>query len=182
MINNSSKIDFLCTTDFISIDEQAELQSIALDYYKKGILQSNPRGPHRFRAKIWGTKYCTDFIQQIGSMIVDSFELQKCPVDPQLGWIVSLIESGGQIHPHRDKYPYHDLHNAKHLRCNIMVSKENSSGNPVIDDQIIDIPERAIWGFFPSEALHATQVIDMNEPRIVFQFGFMVPNSYRLPS
>ena len=149
-----SKFDLLCATDFISIEEQAQLHSIALDYFERGVLQANPRGPHRYRAKIWNTKYCTAFIRQLGSRIIDSFQLQGCPVDPHLGWIISLIEKGGQIHQHRDKYAYHVQNNAKHLRCNIMVSRENASANPIIDGEIIDVSERAVWGFFPSEALN----------------------------
>ena len=122
-----------------------------------------------------------DPIKKIGARIIHYFQLQGLPVDPHLGWIVSVIERGGQIHPHIDRYPYHDQHKAKHLRCNVMVSKENATGNPVIEDKIMDVPERAVWGFFPSEAHHATQLLDVDEPRIVFQFGFVVPESYHLP-
>ncbi|WP_339673428.1 hypothetical protein [Dasania marina] len=177
----SKSFELLCATGFISAAEQDELRGIALAYWQQGVLESNAKGPHRYRAKIWGTEHCTPFIKQLGGRIIEFFGLQGCPVDPQLGWIISLIEKGGQVHPHYDKYPYHDEHNAKHLRCNIMVDKENASGNPVIEGEIVDVPERAVWGFFPSEAQHATQLVDVERPRIVFQFGFVVPNDYQLP-
>lgn len=174
--------DLLCATDFISVEEQDELRGIALDYFKQGVLEGNPRGPHRYRARIWNTVYCTPFISQLGARISDAFQLRGYPVDPQLGWIISLIENGGQIHPHIDKYEYHVKNNAKHLRCNIMVSKENDSANPVIDGKVIDVAERSLWVFFPSEVVHSTQLLDVVEPRIVFQFGFVVPKDYQLPS
>ena len=176
----SKDFELLCATQFITEGEQEELRSIALDYLERGVLEANPKGPNRFRAKIWGTEYCVPAIQKIGARVIEDFKLQGFPVDPQLGWIISVIEKGGQIHPHIDKYPYHDEHNAKHLRCNIMVAKENATGNPVIEGKIIDVPERAVWGFFPSEAAHATQELDVEQPRIVFQFGFVVPESYHL--
>lgn len=176
-----SEFDLLCASGFISVEEQSELRQIALAYFETGVLEANAKGPHRYRAKIWGTENCTPFIKRLGGRIIEFFQLQGCPVDPQLGWIISLIEKGGQVHPHYDKYPYHDEHNAKHLRCNIMVAKENATGNPVIEGQIIEVPERAVWGFFPSEAEHATQLVDVESPRIVFQFGFVVPKNYQFP-
>ena len=177
----SKPFELLCATGFITESEQQQLRDIALDYWRQGVLEGNPKGPHRYRAKIWGTEHCNDFIKRLGGRIIEFFQLQGCPVDPQLGWIISLIEKGGQVHPHYDKYPYHDEYKAKHVRCNIMVDKENASGNPVIEGQIVDVPERAVWGFFPSEAEHATQLVDVSRPRIVFQFGFVVPEDYHFP-
>jgi hypothetical protein len=174
-------IELLCASEFISVDEQNKLRSIALDYYKQGILESNPRGPHRYRAKISNTSFCTPFINQLGERIRDLFQLGNFPVDPHLGWIISLIEKGGQIHPHIDKYEYHIKNNAKHLRCNILVTRENDTANPVIDGKVLDVNERCLWGFFPSEVVHSTQLLDVVEPRIVFQFGFLVPKDYQLP-
>jgi hypothetical protein len=176
-----SNLELSCSKDFITIEEQTELCNIAADYFKQGVLEANPRGPHRYRAKIWGTEYCTPFIMTLGKRIIEHFKLEGCLVDPHLGWIISVIEKGGQIHKHRDKYAYHVQNNVKHLRCNIMVTRENATANPVIEDQIIDVPARAIWGFFPSESEHCTQLLDVEEPRIVYQFGFVVPMDYTLP-
>ena len=171
--------DVVTTPDFISDREQDELQGLALEYLDKGVLQANPRGPGRYRAKIWGTDHCVTLITDIGGRIVEQFRLSGCPVDPQLGWIVSLLQPGASIHPHLDRYPYHAQTRTKHLRCNVMVARENASGNPVISGRSIEVPERSLWGFFPSEIPHGTGVIDGGAPRIVFQFGFMVPQLYQ---
>jgi hypothetical protein len=61
-----------------------------------------------------------------------------------LHWIISLLEPGAQIHLHRDKYPYHEPMNTQYLRCNIMVSRDNASGNPMIGGQEIEVPERSL--------------------------------------
>ena len=37
------------------------------------------------------------------------------------------------------------------------------------------------WAFFASDFAHATQVIQGEQPRIVYQFGFTVSSSYELP-
>tara|TARA_B110000977_G_C11033441_1_gene476138 strand:- start:826 stop:1359 length:534 start_codon:yes stop_codon:yes gene_type:complete len=171
--------DLVVVRNFITASEQTELKRIALYYLEQGILEANPRGPDRYRAKIWNTPYCTDFIKQIGERVISRFELMGCPVDLQLGWIISLLQPGAQIHPHIDKYPYHQTMKAKHLRCNIMVSKDNDSGNPVIAGQSIDVTECALWGFFPSEAVHSTDIINTSSPRIAYQFGFVVPQNYQ---
>lgn len=166
--------------DFISTEEQVEMRDIAMDYLARGVLQANPRGPRRYRAKIWGTDHCTPFIRALGDRVVTRFHLQGCPVDPQLGWIISLLQPGAYIHPHMDKYDYHEQSGTKHLRCNVMVDRDDDSGNPVIAGNIIEVPERALWGFFPSEVEHCTQVIRTTKPRIAYQFGFTVPGDYSL--
>lgn len=175
-------LDYVIEQNFISSEEQQELCNIAESYLADGILQANPRGPGRFRAKIWDTPYCTPFIRQMGNRVIRRFQLMGYPVDPQLGWIISLIKPGASIHQHIDKYPYHEQLKAKHLRCNIMVSRDHPSGNPVIGGQEIDVPERSLWAFFPSEVAHGTQPIMTAAPRIAFQFGFVVPDGYGFPS
>jgi hypothetical protein len=166
--------------NFVSVKEQGQMREVALRLQGDGVLQANPRGPGRFRAKIWDTDHCTPFIHSIGSRVIDHFGLADCRVDPQLGWIISLLEPGASIHPHVDKYPYHEQSGTKHLRCNIMVSRDNDSGNPVLAGNIIDVPERTLWAFFPSEVVHYTQLIQTTKPRIAYQFGFMVPEAYSL--
>jgi hypothetical protein len=166
--------------NFVSAQEQHEMRETALALQAEGILQANPRGPGRFRAKIWGTEQCTPFIHAIGNRVIEHFGLTDCPVDPQLGWIISLLEPGACIHPHVDRYPYHEQSGTKHLRCNIMVSRDNASGNPVLAGNILEVPERTLWGFFPSEVVHYTQLIRTSKPRIAYQFGFMVPEAYSL--
>jgi hypothetical protein len=173
--------DLVVVRNFITASEQAELKRIALDYFEQGILVANPRGPGRYRAKIWNTLHCTDFIKILGARIFKQFKIIVYPVDPTLGWIISLLQPGAKIHPHIDKYPYHQAMKAKHLRCNIMVCKDNDSGNPVIAGQPIDVAECALWGFFPSEAVHSTDVINTSSPRIAYQFGFVVPLDYQFP-
>ena len=171
--------DLVVVSNFITASEQAELKRIALDYFDQGILEANPRGPGRYRAKIWNTPYCTDFIKMLGDRIVKQFDLSGYPIDLELGWIISLLQPGAQIHPHIDKYPYHQTMKAKHLRCNIMVCKDDVSGNPVIAGQAIDVAENSLWGFFPSEAVHSTDIINTSSPRIAYQFGFVVPQNYQ---
>jgi hypothetical protein len=153
---------------------------LAMQYYDSGVLEANSRGPGRYRAKIWDTPFCTPFLLGIGDRIVDRFQLAGYPVDPQLGWIISLLQPGSHVHTHRDRYPYHDQMNALHLRCNIMVCKDHESGNPVIDSDSIDVQERGLWAFFPSEVDHSTALIQTTQPRICYQFGFVVPNTYSL--
>ena len=70
--NNMLNFDLLYTPDFISVEEQNELRSIALNYFQQGVLEANPRSPNRYRAKIWNTPYCTPFLLQLGDRIRDT--------------------------------------------------------------------------------------------------------------
>lgn len=170
----------LVMREFVTKAECQQLETIAFDYLKRGILSGNPAGPFRYRCKIHGTEYCTPFIQSIADRVVERLQLQGFEADPYLGWIISLIQPGGHIHVHVDTFERYSLDGEKHLRCNVMVSSDNESYNPVIGETDVAVGERDLWCFFASDIQHGTQVVAGNKPRIVYQFGFSMPRSYRL--
>ena len=105
--------------------------------------------------------------------------LDDYEVDPYLGYTISLIEPGGFIHEHVDRYgSYHE--GMRHLRCNIMVRRENETYDPVISHMVVPIPECAAWGFIASECEHGTQDITGDTSRIIVGFGWTVPGDYTL--
>lgn len=168
--------------NFVTQGERDELKNIAEAYFKEGILEPNPGGPKRFRVKMNGNKHehCTPFISLIADRIISRFNLNGCPVDEYLGWVISLIQPGGCLPPHIDSFDHYGRDTRRHLRCNIMVSRENDTYNPIIEANAIAVPECSLWSFFASESKHGTQPVVGDSDRIVYQFGFSVPSDFVL--
>lgn len=166
--------------EFISIEQQAHLLALANQYRANGVLEANPSGPFRFRQKVYGTEYCDPEMQKLAVKIIATFALDGCPVDPYLGWIISYIEPGGFIKPHIDRQPHYQQTSDKHLRCNVLVQGKHESAYPLVGAERLKVGERGLWAFFASEHPHGTQVLQGDQPRIVYQFGFSVPADYSL--
>jgi hypothetical protein len=181
-MNNEQEItkdNFIRFTDFVTEEERSELEKLAYEFKDTGVLVENPAGPNRLVAKVYGTDNCTPLITEMGNRIAKRLELENYDVDSHLGYTISLIQPGGFIHEHVDLYgPY--MEGMRHLRCNIMVSRENESGNPIISHLIVPIPERYAWAFMASECKHGTQDIAGTKSRIIYGFGWTVPADYSL--
>ena len=179
MGNNQTltKSNLIRLTDFITKDERQQLEDIAYDLKDKGVLASNPAGPNRFFAKVYGTEHITPFITELGDRIAARFGLQSCEVDPYLGYTISMINPAGFINEHIDKYGDY-MNDKRHLRCNVMVCRENETYDPVICHMIVPVPETSAWAFMASESAHGTQEIAGDRARIIFGFGWEVPSDY----
>ena len=98
--------------------------------------------------------------------------------EPDHGWLVSIIAAGGEVHPHIDSSPP----GMRHVRCNLFLQIPEGGGRPVIDGVPIDVSERMLLAFYPSERKHWSEpCIGMRE-RVMLSFGYVVPLDYRLPA
>jgi len=173
-------MDVKTLKNFVSRQERDHLEAKAYEYRDAGILEANPRGESRWFKKINGTDLCDEIMQKVGDRVIEAFELKGYQIDPYLGWIVSFIEPGGFINRHRDYYEFYQDKKHRHLRCNVMVSKNSEMANPNIGNMTVPIEERGLWAFFASEQQHGTRTMANDKLRIVFQYGFAVPAAYRL--
>jgi hypothetical protein len=98
--------------------------------------------------------------------------------EPDHGWLVSIIKAGGKVHPHIDSAPV----GMRHLRCNLFLQISESGGRPVIDSVPIDVAERMLLAFYPSERKHWSEPCAGARARVMLSFGYVVPADYRLPS
>lgn len=179
-MSGNDAVNALVIDGFVSDTEQTGLCELAKEYRHNGVLQQNPSGPLRYRRKIDGTEFCTDAVRTIADKIIGRLNLQGCAIDPYLGWIISYIEPGGFVKPHIDRHPHYQDSGDRHLRCNILVQGNNASAFPVIEFQPIAVQERGLWAFFASEKGHGTAALRGDQPRIVFQYGFVVPAGFDL--
>jgi hypothetical protein len=80
------------------------------------------------------------------------------------------FQDGAFVHPHTDPAP----EGLVHTRCNLMIRKPNSGGNPVIDGEELDVDEGDLWLCIASMELHSSTPIYGGE-RLIFSFGGLVP-------
>lgn len=97
--------------------------------------------------------------------------------EPIFGWYLSIISDGGAVHPHQDQTEP----GMRHLRCNLFLQLPTSGGEPVVADEVIAVEERMVLAFFPSERLHSSQAAQGERRRIMCSFGYLVPDTFRLP-
>ncbi len=167
--------------DLIAESERRELEDYALKLKSDDVLESNPAGRNRFYQCIWGGPLVTPLVKEVAARIERRFGLEGIPVDPELGWVISVIFHGGFVHTHKDDHLYRDKP-LKHLRCNLVVAKPEGGGTPVIASQPVALIERGGWAFFASEVEHSAFPVNGTKPRIVYQFGYSVPETWQLPT
>lgn len=73
--------------------------------------------------------------------------------------------TGGAVHFHRDGLP-------GHKRINVMVSKPEVGGNPVIAGAEIAVEDGDVWLCDAARDLHGSTTMGGARPRIVLSFGF----------
>ena len=170
---------------FVDEAERAALLRKALGHMARGELTANPCGPARFFAKAdqEPALFVDDLLQRMTARCERCLRLEGRPADRALGRIISLIQEGGFVHRHTDAYhpgvPGHRP-GEQHLRCNIVVRLGHPSGRPVIEDAALDVAEGDLWVFFASRCMHETTPLQGADPRIVYGFGWAVPENHVL--
>ncbi|KQS51703.1 MULTISPECIES: outer membrane protein assembly factor BamB family protein [unclassified Sphingomonas] len=106
-----------------------------------------------------------------------SARLADAEREPEFGWYLSVIESGGAVHSHLDP----TRPGRRHLRCNLFLQLPQAGGFPVIEGQSRPLGEGDMLAFFPSERRHRSEVVGGDRARIICSFGYLVPENYALP-
>ena len=88
------------------------------------------------------------------------------------GIFLSYSTKGHSVYIHQDKNP-DDKHT--HVRFNYMLSKPKG-GDPIIDNDIIEIKQDEVWVCIAGNTKHGTTPIKDNKPRIMISFGHFIKN------
>lgn len=79
-------------------------------------------------------------------------------------------QEGAHVHTHIDQAPDGFVH----TRCNLMLKKPLSGGNPVLDGEELEVQEGDLWLCLASLEYHSSTPISGGE-RLIFSFGGLVP-------
>lgn len=135
----------------------------------------------RQRGFVWIPQVTEQFLDQppesfwtIRSRVVDVLGLHGVQEDHYKGSFLSYIVPGGRVHEHRDARVKVEGDEFLILRCNVLFKKPQQGGMPIIGSQEIDISDRGMWAFFPTEFRHSTTVVHGTECRGTLSFGFLL--------
>jgi len=131
------------------------------------MMSKNPAGEGRYRKRIdvKDSACVTEIIDNLN----DFFKNFNGTPDNKISNILTYNYSGSNIQPHQDDY------GATQLRVNIIIEKDELSGNPVINGFLYKIKEKGGWIFSPSSSLHGSTKIN-NDIRINLSLGWNFVN------
>lgn len=112
---------------------------------------------------------------RVRARVIDRLGLHELEEDPYKGSFMSYIEPGTGVHQHRDDRLKIGPDERLILRCNVLFRKPEGGGMPVFDGRIeIEIPDRAMWAFYPTELVHSATRVSGGGFRGLMSFGFLV--------
>ncbi len=159
--------------NFLADNKRIALRDHAMRLYKNGLMENNYT-QYRYILPIYNTPHANAIVKSVEAPIRGRLRAFDVQPDPLLGWVISLIKPGGRIHMHRDNCDHYSESGRQHLRCNVVVSKNPDSGNPIVEDQTYVLREGDLWAFFAHSNVHGCEVVDGKKPRIIYQFGYSV--------
>lgn len=112
---------------------------------------------------------------RIRARVIERLGLGGLEEDVYKGSFMSYIEPGTGVHRHRDDRLKLEEGERLILRCNILVKKPEGGGSPVFDERVeVDVPDRGMWAFFPTELVHSANEVRGALARGLMSFGFLV--------
>ena len=115
-----------------------------------------------------------DELWSVRARVVERLGLDGLEEDHYKGSLLSYIEPGAGIHQHRDARLKIGTAELPLLRCNVLFTRPEGGGMPVIESNDVDVPDRGMWAFYPTEAVHSATPVRGARFRGVVSFGFLV--------
>lgn len=145
------------------------LMSPVLDWAIKTKNSFEPNGYKRqfgILKKLNAPEECSE----IKKIIIKHFSLAGLYEDHFLPDFCGFIEDGGKVHRHNDVCP---IKGKEFIRVNLMLSKPNSGGEPIINGKIILVNEGDVWLCQASKFQHECVMVKGEKPRIILSYGFL---------
>jgi hypothetical protein len=118
-----------------------------------------------------GREYAMENFDSNWSKVFSEFGLEPTYVEPKFKIFTGHhFLKGAHTHNHKDDAP----DGYAHVRCNVMLKKPAFGGNPVIDEEEIDVAVGDLWLVIASLETHASTPISAPH-RVIKSFGGLVP-------
>lgn len=105
----------------------------------------------------------------IKDAVVEEFDLRYTSQEPVYRDFCSVITTGGGVQRHRDPNQGRLIH----TRFNVMVSRPWGGGEPIIGNEILDVPEGGVYCVEAGLKMHGCRMVGGAKPRIILSFGFL---------
>lgn len=129
-------------------------------------MAKNPASEGRYRRRL--NDDCLVINNIIDELNERMFQFNGVP-DPNINNIITFNLQDSFIQPHQDDY------GCTQLRINIIIEKEELSGNPIIGGLLYKIQEKDCWVFSPSSVVHGTTKLKTGN-RINLSLGWNFKN------
>ena len=118
-----------------------------------------------------GRRYAPHTDTPLAAEAFAAFALPLDTIEPMFGHMIgNNYADGAFVHEHRDPAPA----GFAHVRCNWMVKKPPTGGDPILDGEVVPVDEGDLWLCLASLERHATTPISGGE-RLIYSFGALVP-------
>jgi hypothetical protein len=111
---------------------------------------------------------------KIRSRVVDLIGLSELEEDHYKDSFLSYIAPGAGIHRHLDARLMIGHEEVVVLRCNVLLKRPQTGGLPMIGSTELEIPNRGMWVFYPTELFHSATAVGGTEFRGLQSFGYLV--------
>lgn len=129
-----------------------------------------PSGEFKQNSASYGRKYLKHINAPFYEEAFSAFGLKSNRLEPILHNLIgNHYLEGASVHKHRDPAPAGYVH----TRCNWMVKKPKIGGNPVLDNEEIEVEEGDLWLCLASLEEHSSTPIYGGE-RLIYSFGALV--------
>lgn len=122
----------------------------------------------------------------IADEIKDIYNLpDDTPIEPNYGFLICYSTSGHRVHEHMDAnfnadgpdsedLPHDFLGDVIHVRFNVLISKPEVGGNPVIENKEYKVKENEVWRCMAGIHEHYTTTTLGEKPRVLLSFGYFI--------
>ncbi|HEY3639316.1 MAG TPA: hypothetical protein VGK90_14300 [Rhizomicrobium sp.] len=160
--------------DFLAGSEHMCLLGWAEAQFADGRLVPNAMGQHRYYRRYKEDDSSVPAIfWDIRRRAVAMYSIAEYEDEPEYKCFLGCNTEGGFVQRHTDSAPP-DKH---HVRMNIMLSKPERGGDPVIGGKTISICEGDLWCFYPSLMVHESTPVAGPRKRFVISIGILVPRN-----
>lgn len=125
----------------------------------------------RFSDNNYGRRYASQPTAPYWKEAFAAFKLRPGCVEPGFqNMTTNHFLDGACTHRHIDDSPEGYVH----VRCNVMLEKPPIGGNPILDDERVEVEVGDMWICLASLEWHASEPIQGGQ-RVMFSFGGLVP-------
>lgn len=158
--------------DFLGRDEHAVLLGWAEGQFADGRLIPNAMGQHRYYRRYHEQDAAVPAIfWDVRRRAITQFSIFEYEDEPEYKCFLGCNTEGGFVQRHTDSAPG----DRYHIRMNIMLSKPEAGGEPVVGGKIVTVGERDLWCFYPSLMMHESRPVVGKRKRFVVSIGVLVP-------
>jgi len=131
------------------------------------------------------------YLNELSREILEYYRLPwDTPIEPNYGFLICYSTKGHKVHEHSDAnfnvegpdkslnedLPHDHLDKVVHIRFNLLISKPEHGGNPIINGIEYDVKENELWRCNAGIDNHSTTtVISCDKPRVLLSFGYFIP-------